>query len=90
MFNMNYKESKHMKEVRKKYLEMVEEEPKESFEQISDALDKLDYSIEERQDSEKAYTDGYLQGQTDTMILTGVGLALGCIIGTVINYLKNK
>ena len=90
MFNMNYKESKHMAEVRKKYLEMVEEEPKESFEQISDALDKLDYSIEERQDSEKAYMDGYLQGQTDTMILTGIGLAVGCIIGTVINYLKNK
>ena len=90
MFNMNYKESKHMAEVRKKYLEMVEEEPKESFEQISDALDKLDYSIEQRQDSEIAYMDGYLKGQTDTMILTGIGLAVGCIIGTVINYLKNK
>ena len=27
MYNINYKESKHMEEVRKKYLKMVEEEP---------------------------------------------------------------
>ena len=90
MFNINYKESKHMAEVRKKYLEMVEEEPKESFEQISDSLDKLDYSIEELHDSENAYSEGYLQGQTDIMISSGIGLVVGCIIGAVVNYLKNK
>lgn len=90
MYNMNYKESEHMKEVRKKYLERIEEEPKESFEQISDALDKLDYSIEERHDSENAYSEGYLQGQKDIMISSGIGLVLGCMIGAVVNYLKNK
>ena len=88
MFNMFYEESEHMKEVRKDYLEKLEEEPKESFEAISESLDKLNYSIEERQDSEKAYMDGYLQGQTDTMILTGIGLAVGCVIGAVINCLR--
>ena len=87
---MNYKESKHMKEVREKYLEKIEEEPKESFEQISESLDKLEYSIEERRDSEKAYNDGYLQGQKDVMISCGIGLVLGCIIGAVINYVNNK
>lgn len=90
MFNINYKESKHMAEVRKKYLEMVKEEPKESFEQISDSLDKLDYHIEELHDSENAYSEGYLQGQKDIMISSGIGLVVGCIIGEVINYLKNK
>ena len=88
MFNMFYEESEHMKEVRKNYLERLEEEPKESVEAISESLDKLNYSIEERQDSEKAYMDGYLQGQTDTMILTGIGLAVGCVIGAVMNCLR--
>lgn len=88
MFNIDYKESEHIKEVRKDYLEKIKEEPKESLEQISESLDKVDYYREELQDSEKAYMDGYLQGQTDTMILTGIGLALGCIIGTAINYLR--
>ena len=87
MFNMFYEESEHMKEVRKNYLERLEEEPKESFEAISESLDKLNYSIEEKFDSENAYLDGYLQGQTDTMILTGVGLALGCLLTAVINRL---
>ena len=90
MFNINYKENKHMAEVRKKYLEMIEEEPKESFEQISDSLDKLDYHIEELHDSENAYSEGYLQGQKDIIISSGIGLVVGCIIGAVINYLKNK
>ena len=90
MLNINYKESKHMAEVRKKYLEMIEEEPKESFEQISDSLDKLDYHIEELHDSENAYSEGYLQGQKDIMISSGIGLVLGCIIGAVVNYLNNK
>ena len=88
MFNMFYEESEHMKEVRKNYLEKLEEEPKESFEAISESLDKLNYSIEEQQDSEKAYMDGYLQGQTDTLILTGIGLAVGGVIGALINCLK--
>ena len=88
MFNMFYEESEHMKEVRKNYLEKLEEEPKESFEEIGESLNKLNYSIEEKQDSEMAYMDGYLQGQTDTMILTGIGLAVGCVIGAVINCLK--
>ena len=88
MFNINYKESEHMREVREKYLEKIEEEPKESFEQISESLDKLEYSIEDRQDSVQAYTDGYLQGQQDVMISAGIGLVLGCIIGAVINCLK--
>ena len=88
MFNMFYEESEHMKEVRKNYLEKLEEEQKESFEAISESLDKLNYSIEEQQDSEKAYMDGYLQGQTDTMILTGIGLAVGCVIGAVMNCLR--
>ena len=88
MFNMNYKESEHMKEVRKDYLKKIEEEPKESFEEIGESLNKLNYSIEERQDSEEAYMDGYLQGQTDTMILTGIGLAVGCVIGAVMNCLR--
>ena len=87
MFNMFYEESEHMKEVRKDYLEKIKEEPKESLEQISESLDKVDYYREELQDSEKAYMDGYLQGQTDTMILTGVGLALGCLLTAVINRL---
>ena len=90
MYNMNYKESEHMKEVRKNYLEKLEEEPKESFEAISESLDKLNYSIEEIHDSEKAYTDGYLEGQKDVMISCGIGLVLGCIIGAVINCLNNK
>ena len=88
MFNMFYEESEHMKEVRKNYLEKLEEEPKESFEEIGESLNKLNYSIEEKQDSEMAYMDGYLQGQTDTMILTGIGLAVGCVIGAVINCLR--
>ena len=88
MFNMFYEESEHMKEVRKDYLEKIKEEPKESLEQISESLDKVDYYNEELQDSEKAYMDGYLQGQTDTMILTGIGLAVGCVIGAVINCLR--
>ena len=88
MFNMFYEESEHMKEVRKDYLKKIEEEPRESFEEIGESLNKLNYSIEERQDSEKAYMDGYLQGQTDTMILTGIGLAVGCVIGAVMNCLK--
>ena len=89
MYNMNYKESEHMKEVREKYLEKIKEEQTESLEQIDDSLDKLNYSIEERRDSEKAYNDGYLQGQKDVMIYSGIGLVLGCIIGAVINYLNN-
>ena len=88
MFNMFYKESEHMKEVRKDYLKKIEEEPKESFEEIGESLNKLNYSIEEKQDSEMAYMDGYLQGQTDTMILTGIGLAVGCVIGAVMNCLR--
>ena len=88
MFNMNYQESEHMKEVRENYLEKIKEEPKESLEQISESLDKVDYYREELQDSEKAYMDGYLQGQTDTMILTGIGLAVGCVIGAVMNCLR--
>ena len=84
---MNYKESEHMKEVRENYLEKIKEQPMKSFEDMSDSLDKLDYSIEEKFDSENAYLDGYLQGQTDTMILTGVGLALGCLLTAVINRL---
>ena len=90
MYNMNYKESKHMEEARKKYLKMVEEEPKESLEQISDSFDKLDYSIEERKDSENAYTEGYLQGLKDMITSAEIGFAIGCIIGVVINYLKNN
>ena len=88
MFNIDYKESEHMKEVREKYLEKIKELPNESFEDFRDFIDKLNYSIEEQTDSEEAYIDGYLQGQKDTMILTGVGLALGCVIGAVINCLK--
>ena len=88
MLNINYKESEHMKEVREKYLEKIKELPNESFEDFRDFLDKLNYSIEEKTDSEEAYIDGYSQGQKDTMILTGVGLALGCVIGTVINCLR--
>ena len=90
MYNINYKESKHMEEVRKKYLKMVEEEPKENFEQISDSLDKLEYYLEEQRDSEQAYSDGYLQGQKDMITSAGIGLVLGCIIGAVVNYLNNK
>ena len=88
MFNMNYKESEHMKEVRENYLEKVKEKPMKSFEDISDSLDKVEYSIEEKLDSERAYSKGYLEGQTDTMILTGVGLVLGCLLTTVINRLS--
>ena len=90
MYNMNYKESDHILEVRKKYLEKIEEEPKESLEQISDSFDKLDYYLEEQQDSKKAYTEGYLQGLKDMATSAGIGFAVGCIIGAVINYLKNK
>ena len=90
MYNMNYKESEHMKEVRKKYLEKIKEEPAKSLEQINDAVDKLDYSIEEIHDSEQAYTDGYLQGQKDILISSGIGLVFGCIIGAIVNYLNNK
>ena len=88
MFNMFYEENEHMKEVRENYLEKIKEEPKESLEQIGESLNKLNYSIEEKQDSEMAYMDGYLQGQTDTMILTGIGLAVGCVIGAVMNCLR--
>ena len=88
MLNMNYKESEQIKEVRKNYLEKIENEPRDNFEQISESLDKVMYSIEERHDSEKAYLDGYYEGQKDLAILTGIGLALGCIIGTAINYLR--
>ena len=88
MFNINYKESEHIKEVREKYLEKIKELPNESFEDFRDFIDKLNYSIEEQQDSEKAYMDGYLQGQKDTMILTGIGLAVGCVIGAVMNCLR--
>ena len=87
MFNMNYQESEHMKEVREKYLEKVKEEPRESFEEISDSLDNVSYSIEEQYDSKEAYLDGYFEGQKDTMIMTGVGLALGCLLTAVINRL---
>ena len=87
MFNMNYKESERMKEVRENYLESVKSESMDSVEAMEDSLEKLNYSIEEKFDSENAYLDGYLQGQTDTMILTGVGLALGCLLTAVINRL---
>ena len=90
MYNMNYKESEHILEVRKKYLEKIEEEPRDNFEQISGSLDKLEYYLEEQQDSRKAYSDGYLEGQKDVMISCGIGLVLGCIIGAVINCLTNK
>ena len=90
MFNINYKESEHMKEVRKKYLEKIEEEPRDNFEQISDSLDKLEYYLEEQQDSRKAYSDGYLEGQKDILISSGIGLVFGCIIGAIVNYLNNK
>ena len=90
MYNMNYKESKHILEVRKKYLEKIEEEPRDNFEQISDSLDKLEYYLEEQRDSEQAYTDGYLQGQQDILISSGIGLVFGCIIGALVNYLNNK
>ena len=88
MFNINYKESEHMKEVREKYLEKIKELPNESFEDFRDFIDKLNYSIEEQTDSEEAYIDGYLQGQKDTMIKNGVRLALGCIICAVIKHLE--
>ena len=87
MFKMNYKESEHMKEVRENYLESVKSESMDSVEAMEDSLEKLNYSIEEKFDSENAYLDGYLQGQTDTMILTGVGLALECLLTAVINRL---
>ena len=90
MFNMFYEESEHMKEVRKDYLEKIKEEPKESLEQISESLDKVDYYREELQDSEKAYSDGYLEGQKDILISSGIGLVFGCIIGAIVNYLNNK
>ena len=90
MKNMNYKEIEHMKVVRKKYLKQIKDEPAKSLEQVNDAVDKLDYSIEEIHDSEKAYTDGYLEGQKDVMISCGIGLVLGCIIGALVNYLNNK
>ena len=90
MYNMNYKESKHILEVRKKYLEKIEEEPRDNFEQISDSLDKLEYYLEEQRDSEQAYSDGYLEGQKDILISSGIGLVFGCIIGAIVNYLNNK
>ena len=90
MYNMNYKESKHILEVRKKYLEKIEEEPRDNFEQISDSLDKLEYYLEEQRDSEQAYTDGYLEGKKDGMISCGIGLVFGCIIGAIVKYLNNK
>ena len=90
MYNINYKESKHILEVRKKYLEKIEEEPRDNFEQISDSLDKLEYYLEEQQDSRKAYSDGYLEGQKDILISSGIGLVFGCIIGAIVNYLNNK
>ena len=39
-------------------------------------------------ESEKAYIDGYYEGQKDLTILTGIGVALGCIIGASINYFR--
>ena len=87
MFNMNYKESEHMKEVRENYLESVKSESMDSVEAMEDSLDKVSYSIEEQYDSKEAYLDGYFEGQKDTMILTGVGLALGCLLTAVINRL---
>ena len=87
MFNMNYKESEHMKEVRENYLERVEGRTTESLEDINESLENVNYSIEEKSDSERAYSKGYLEGQTDTMIMTGIGLALGCLLTAVINRL---
>ena len=41
-------------------------------------------------ESEKAYLDGYYEGYYEgrkyLAIITGIGFALGCIIGTAINY----
>ena len=81
MFNMNYKEIEHMKEVRENYLERVEGRTMESLEDIN-------YSIEEKSDSERAYSKGYLEGQKDMMIMTGVVLGLECLLATVINRLS--
>ena len=67
MFNIDYRQGKHMKEVRKDHLEKIEEEQK---------------------DNEKTYIYGYLKDQTDAMILTGIGLAVGCVIGAVMNCLR--
>ena len=55
MFNIDYKESEHIKEVREKYLEKIKELPNKSFEDFGDFIDKLNYSIEEQTDSEEAY-----------------------------------
>ena len=88
MFNMNYKESEHMKEVREKYLERVEGRTMESLEDINESLENVNYSIEEKSDSERAYSKGYSEGQTDMMIVTGVVLALECLLATVINRLN--
>ena len=88
MFNMNYKESEQILKARKDYLEKIENEPRDNFEQISESLDKVMYCIEEQQDSKEAYLNGYLEGQKDLTILAGIGFAAGCIIGAVINYLK--
>ena len=88
MFNMNYKESEHMKEVRENYLESVKSESIDSIEAMSDSLEKLDYSIEEKFDSENAYLDGYLKDQTDAMVLNGIGWALCRIIPEALDRLK--
>ena len=88
MFNMNYKESEHMKEVRENYLERVEGRTMESLEDINESLENVDYSIEEKIDSERAYSKGYLEGQKDMLIMTGVVLGLECLLATVINRLS--
>ena len=88
MFNMNYKESEYMKEVRENYLERVKEKSMESLEDINESLENVDYSIEEKIDSERAYSKGYLEGQKDMLIMTGVVLGLECLLATVINRLS--
>lgn len=88
MLNMNYKESEHILRVRKDYLEKIENEPRDNFEKVSDSFDKVMYCIEEQQDSKEAYLKGYLEGQKDLAILSGIGFAAGCIIGAVINYFR--
>ena len=36
----------------------------------------------------KAYLEGYTKAQKDTLILTGIGLTVGCIIDAVIKHLR--
>ena len=88
MFNMNYKESEHMKEVRENYLERVKEKQAKSLEDIGESLEYVDYSIAEKLDSERAYDKGYSEAQKDAMIITGVGLVLGCLLTAVIDHLS--